>query len=146
MAAKACSVIQPLEGLSVTHYLGALGLTGLTALYGLQTVRTGPEDAVVVSGAAGATGSMVVQIAKHVIGCRKVIGIAGNQEKCRWVESLGADVCLNYRKEGFQEDLKKATDASVEVVSNTQLLMIAWQGISLTTSSTSTMLEARSLI
>ena len=72
-------------------------------------------DTVVVSGAAGATGSMVVQIAKHLLGCKKVIGIAGSDDKCKWVESLGADVCLNYKKSSFKEDLIKATDGYVEV-------------------------------
>lgn len=113
--AKDCNPIEKLEGLSETHFLGALGLTGLTAYYGLQVVNTGAEDAVVVSGAAGATGSMVVQIAKNMLGCKKVIGIAGSDDKCRWVESLGADVCVNYKSASFKEDLKKATDGYVEV-------------------------------
>lgn len=97
-------------GLSKTTYLGALGLTGLTAYFGLLRVgEAKAEDVVVVSGAAGATGSMVVQIAKHVVGCKKVIGIAGSEEKCRWVESIGADVCLNYKESAFSEKLTEAT-------------------------------------
>lgn len=83
-------------GLSKTHYLGALGLTGLTAYFGLMEVgAVTKDDTLVVSGAAGATGMMVVQIAKKIIGCKKVVGLAGTDEKCKWVESLGADVCLN---------------------------------------------------
>ena len=90
-------------------------MTGLTAYYGLvEILEAKPTDAIVVSGAAGATGSMVIQIAKHVINCKKVIGIAGSEDKCKWVESLGADVCLNYRKESFKEDLIKATTPFVE--------------------------------
>ena len=58
---------------------------------------------------------MVVQIAKNLLGCGKVVGIAGNDDKCKWVESLGADVCLNYKKPSFKEDLIKATDGYVEV-------------------------------
>lgn len=74
------------------------------------------EDAVVVSGAAGATGSMVVQIAKKVLGCRRVVGIAGGAEKCRWVEqSCGADVCVDYKAEGFEEELRRETRGFVEV-------------------------------
>ncbi|KAF7193991.1 putative membrane protein [Pseudocercospora fuligena] len=97
-------------GKSKTHYLGALGLTGLTAYFGLTGVaNTTKDDVVVVSGAAGATGSMAVQIAKKIIGSKKVIGIAGTDEKCRWVEKIGADVCLNYKSKTFAEDLKKAT-------------------------------------
>merc|ERR1712014_571366 len=84
-------------GVSKTHYLGALGLTGLTAYMGLvEVVRTTKDDTVVVSGAAGATGSMCVQICKYIIGCKKVVGMAGSDEKCKWVESLGADKSSNY--------------------------------------------------
>lgn len=70
---------------------------------------------VVVSGAAGATGSMVVRIAKTVIGCKKVVGIAGSDDKCRWVESLGADICLNYKSATFSQDLVKGTPDFVDV-------------------------------
>ena len=97
--AAECTPIVPLpNGMSPTHYLGGLGMTGLTAYYGLvEVARTKPIDVVVVSGAAGATGSMVVQIAKHIIGCRRVIGLAGGADKCKWVESLGADACVDYK-------------------------------------------------
>ncbi|KAK4508039.1 hypothetical protein PRZ48_001776 [Zasmidium cellare] len=98
------------NGLNKTQYLGALGMTGLTAYFGLTEVgQTTKDDVVVVSGAAGATGQMAVQIAKKIIGSKKVIGIAGTDEKCRWVEKLGADVCLNYKSKSFAEDLKKET-------------------------------------
>ena len=108
--------IQEMEGVSVTHFLGAFGMTGLTAYYGTKIVaRAGPGDTVVVSGAAGATGSMVVQIAKKMLGCKRVIGMAGSDEKCRWVESLGADVCLNYKKPDFKKQLAEATEGFVEV-------------------------------
>ena len=108
--------IQQLEGLSVTHYLGAFGMTGLTAYYGTKIIaRAGPSDTVVVSGAAGATGSMVVQIAKKMLGCKRVVGMAGTDEKCRWVESLGADVCLNYKNPDFKKQLIEATEGFVEV-------------------------------
>lgn len=108
------SAVQPApqlpNGLSPTHYLGALGLTGLTAYCGLtQVARTAAEDVVVISGAAGATGSMAVQIAKKLLGCKRVIGIAGTDAKCKWVQSLGADECLNYKSSTFAADLKKAT-------------------------------------
>lgn len=103
-------------GLNITHYLGALGGTGLTAYYGLKVVaEAGPSDRVVISGAAGATGSMAVQIAKNFIGCKRVVGIAGSDEKCRWVESLGADKCLNYKKSTFKQDLIKETEGFVDV-------------------------------
>ena len=113
---KECQTLQQIPELSNTHYLGAFGLTGLTAYYGIRNVvQATAEDTVVVSGAAGATGSMVVQIAKKLIGCNKVIGIAGNDNKCRWVESLGADICLNYKAKDFSKSLRAATDGYVEV-------------------------------
>ncbi|KAF6222873.1 hypothetical protein HO133_000924 [Letharia lupina] len=111
-----CQACEDIPGLSATHYLGAFGLTGLTAYYGTKIIaRVGREDTVVVSGAAGATGSMVVQIAKKMLGCKKVVDIAGSDDKAKWVESLGADVCLNYKKFCFKQDLVKATDGFVEV-------------------------------
>lgn len=114
--AKECQMCEDIPGLSVTHYLGAFGLTGVTAYYGMKIIaRVGKEDTVVVSGAAGATGSMAVQIAKKILGCKKVVGMAGTDDKCKWVESLGADVCLNYKKSSFEQDLIKATNGYVEV-------------------------------
>ncbi|CAG7925985.1 unnamed protein product [Penicillium olsonii] len=104
------------NGLSPTHHLGALGITGLTAFFGISDVaQATKDDVVVVSGAAGATGSMAVQIAKNVIGCKKVIGIAGSDLKCKWVESLGADICLNYKSSTFAEDLVQATPEFVNL-------------------------------
>ena len=116
LAAKDCQRIEELPGLNYTQYLGAFGNPGLTAYYGTKIIaRVGPGDTVVVSGAAGATGSIVVQIAKKMLGCKKVIGIAGNDEKCRWVESLGADTCLNYKAQDFEQKLIAATEGYVEV-------------------------------
>ncbi|KAL8881201.1 MAG: hypothetical protein Q9192_007849 [Flavoplaca navasiana] len=119
MDAAKCQKIPSLEGMdvSVTQFLGALGGTGLTAWFGITEVaRARKVDAVVVSGAAGATGSMVVQIAKHIIGCKRVVGIAGGEEKCRWVkEHLGADACVDYKAASFVDDLKRETEGFVEV-------------------------------
>lgn len=71
--AKNVALIHTQDGLPVTHFLGALGLPGFTAYYALmQVVKATPGDAIVVSGAAGAVGTMAVQIAKKMIGCRKV--------------------------------------------------------------------------
>lgn len=113
--AGACQAAPELPGgLSRTHYLGALGMTGLTAYYGIKGVgETEAGDVVVVSGAAGATGSMVVQIAKKILGAKLVVGIAGGEEKCRYVEdALGADKCVDYKKEGWQKELVDATSAA----------------------------------
>jgi NADPH-dependent curcumin reductase CurA len=80
-------------------YLSVLGGIGLTAYFGLLEVgKATAADTVVVSGAAGATGSTVVQIAK-LKGCR-TIAIAGGKEKCRWVTGvLGADAAIDYKTE-----------------------------------------------
>lgn len=87
-----------------------------TAYYGTKVVvRAAPEDILVVSGAAGATGSMVVQIAKKIISCKKVIGIAGSDSKCKYVEGLGADLCLNYKDADFKKRLVEATPDFVNV-------------------------------
>jgi NADPH-dependent curcumin reductase CurA len=111
-----CMLVEPIEGLNATHYVSLFGVVGVTAMYGLVDIaQAGPNDTVVISGAAGAVGSMAVQIAKHVLGCKRVIGIAGTDAKCMWVERLGADVCINYKNSSFKEDVKKATEGYVEV-------------------------------
>lgn len=90
-------------------YLDVLGTTGLTAYFGLLHVaKIKKNDVVVISAALGATGSMCVQIAKKVIGCKKVIGISGGPEKCRFVELLGADFCVDYRSKTFNKDMAAA--------------------------------------
>ncbi|KAI9834749.1 MAG: hypothetical protein M1819_002835 [Sarea resinae] len=111
-----CSALQNVPGVPVTAFLGSLGSSGLTAYYGLIDIaKTSKTDVVVVSGAAGAVGSMVVQIAKHMVGCKRVIGIAGSDDKCRWAKSLGADECLNYKSNSFTQDLIKATHGYADV-------------------------------
>lgn len=108
--AAAAQKLRPVPGIADTAFLGALGGTGLTAYFGLLEVgQCRPEDTVVVSGAAGATGQMVVQIAKKMLGCPRVVGIAGSADKCRLVEALGADRCLNYKDPDFPAQLKAAT-------------------------------------
>ena len=52
---------------------------------------------IILWGRAAFVGMMAVQIAKKMLGCKKVIGMAGTDDKCRWVEKLGADLCLNCR-------------------------------------------------
>ena len=81
----------------LTANLGALGGTGMTAYFGLAKLgKPFPGDTVVITGAAGATGSVAGQIAK-IGGCR-VIGVAGGAEKCRWLtEELGFDAAVDYR-------------------------------------------------
>ena len=82
---------------SVTQWLNVLGMPGMTAYFGLLDVGLPqPGNTVVVSGAAGAVGQTVGQLAK-VKGCR-VVGIAGGQAKCDWVvKELGFDACIDYK-------------------------------------------------
>jgi NADPH-dependent curcumin reductase CurA len=91
--------VQPERG------LGVLGLNGLTAYFGLLDIgQPQAGETVVVSGAAGATGSIVGQIAK-IKGCR-AIGIAGGSEKCRWLtEAAGFDAAIDYKSENVAERL-----------------------------------------
>jgi NADPH-dependent curcumin reductase CurA len=96
-------------------YLAALGMTGMTAYFGLLDVgaaRSG--DTVLVSGAAGAVGSIVGQLAK-IKGCR-VVGIAGGSEKCRWLtDELGYDAAVDYREGRLTERLREHTPDGVDV-------------------------------
>jgi NADPH-dependent curcumin reductase CurA len=86
-------------------WLGALGMPGLTAYFGLLDVgRMKAGDTVVISGAAGAVGSVAGQIAKEK-GCR-AIGIAGGAEKCAWLRELGFDAAIDYKAPGI--NVKKA--------------------------------------
>jgi NADPH-dependent curcumin reductase CurA len=96
-------------------YLGTLGLTGMTAYFGLLEVGRPQEgDTVVVSGAAGAVGSVAGQIAK-LKGCR-VIGVAGGEEKCRWlVDELGFDGAIDYKAENVRAALKQHAPKGVDV-------------------------------
>ena len=96
-------------------YLGALGMPGLTAYFALlDTGRAQEGDTVVVSGAAGAVGSVAGQIAK-IKGCR-VIGIAGGAEKCRAVtEEFGFDAAIDYREPGLRKKLRELAPRGVDV-------------------------------
>jgi NADPH-dependent curcumin reductase CurA len=96
-------------------YLGTLGMPGMTAYFGLLDVAAlKPGDTVVVSGAAGAVGMPVGQIAK-IKGCR-VIGIAGGPEKCQYVvKELGFDACIDYKHEDVKEALKQHCPKGVDV-------------------------------
>ncbi|WP_018981561.1 NADP-dependent oxidoreductase [Salinimonas chungwhensis] len=107
---KVDPALAPLE-----RYLGVLGMPGMTAYFGL--LKTGlPEagETVVVSGAAGAVGSVVGQIAK-IKGCR-VVGIAGGKEKCDYlINELGFDGAVDYKNEKLRDGLKKQCPKGVDV-------------------------------
>jgi len=103
-------------GVSPEQALGIFGITGLTAYFGLTDIgKPNAGDTVVVSGAAGATGSVVVQLAK-ALGC-KVIGIAGGSEKCHWVvEQAKADAAIDYKRENVAARIKELAPNGVNVV------------------------------
>lgn len=102
-------------GVSAVDAVSVFGITGLTAYFGLLDVgKPKAGETVVVSGAAGATGSVVGQIAK-LQGCRAV-GIAGTDEKCRWLTSeLGFDACVNYKREDVGQALRQACPKGIDV-------------------------------
>ncbi|XP_043212876.1 prostaglandin reductase 1-like isoform X1 [Amphibalanus amphitrite] len=85
-----------LGGLPRSYALGVIGMPGVTAYFGfLELCQPKEGETVVVTGAAGAVGSLVGQIAK-IKGCR-VIGFAGTDDKCAWIRQLGFDVAINYK-------------------------------------------------
>lgn len=96
-------------------YLAVLGMTGMTAYFGLFDVGGLTDgETVVVSGAAGAVGSVVGQLAK-LTGCR-VVGIAGGPEKCAWiVDELGFDAAIDYRTEDVNKALRTHAPDGVDV-------------------------------
>ena len=96
-------------------YLGTLGMPGMTAYFGLLDVgKPQPGDTVVVSGAAGAVGTVVGQIAK-IKGCRAV-GIAGGADKCRYLtEQLGFDAAIDYKAGDVKDGLRQHCPQGVNV-------------------------------
>jgi hypothetical protein len=97
-------------------FLGTLGMPGMTAYFGLLDVGSfKPGDTVVVSGAAGAVGQVVGQVAK-IKGAGKVVGIAGGPDKCKWVvEELGYDACIDYKNEDVKKKLKEHCPKGVDL-------------------------------
>ena len=124
-------------GVPPTAALGLFGITGMTAYFGLLEVGKMKEgDVVVVSGAAGATGSTVGQIAK-LKGAKKVIGIAGGREKCSWIaDELGFDGAIDYKGENVAARLHEEAPDGIDVyfdnvggdILNTCLAQLAMKG------------------
>ena len=104
------------EGIPPYLVLSALGGTGLTAYFGLLEVgQPQPGDVVVVSGAAGATGSVAGQIAK-IKEASKVVGIAGGAEKCAWLtDELGFDAAIDYKSEDVKTRLEQECPQGIDV-------------------------------
>lgn len=90
----------------------------MTAYIGLIEVgeASSKDKTIVVSGAAGATGSNVCQIAKNILGVKKVIGICGTDEKCAFLKNtLHVDVALNYRSPNFAQEFVDATPDFIDL-------------------------------
>ena len=100
---------------SVTQWLNVLGMPGMTGYFGLMDVgQPTAGETVVVSGAAGAVGQTVGQMAK-LRGCR-VVGIAGGAAKCDWVvKTLGFDACIDYKSGSVRDGLKEHCPKGVDI-------------------------------
>jgi NADPH-dependent curcumin reductase CurA len=100
---------------SISYALGVLGMPGFTAYAGLLNIGK-PQlgETIVVAAASGGVGSVVGQIAK-IKGCR-VVGIAGGEQKCRFVrDELGFDACLDHRQPRLRENLKAACPKGIDI-------------------------------
>lgn len=100
----------------LSAHLGVLGTTGMTAFFGLNKIgKPFAGDTLVITGAAGATGSVVGQIGK-IAGCR-VIGVAGGPDKCRWlVEELGFDAAVDYKAGHVRQQIKDLAPNGIDVL------------------------------
>lgn len=112
---KAEGLMKVSPAVPVTTALGVLGMPGLTAYFGLLDIGKPKEgETVVVSGAAGAVGTSVCQIAK-IKGCR-VVGIAGSDEKNQYLkDELGVDAVINYKNQSMQQALKESCPQGIDV-------------------------------
>jgi len=104
------------EGIPPTSALSVFGVTGLTAYFGMLDIGKPQEgDTVLVSGAAGATGSVAGQIAK-IKGANKIIGIAGGSDKCKWVvEEAGYDHCIDYKNENVGQKITELAPEGLNI-------------------------------
>ena len=114
-SAAATAQVVP-DGVDPTAALSIFGVTGMTAYFGLLDIGRPQEgDTVVVSGAAGATGSVVGQIAKAK-GAGTVVGIAGGPEKCAWiVDELGFDAAIDYKADDVPARLRTLCPDGIDV-------------------------------
>ena len=117
-------------------YIGALGMPGMTAYFGLEDIcKPKAGETLLVSGAAGAVGSIVGQIAK-IKGCR-VVGIAGGAKKCKYiVEELGFDGAIDYKNEDIRTAIKRECPKRIDIyfdnvggdILNEALVRMAFKG------------------
>jgi NADPH-dependent curcumin reductase CurA len=108
-------LMKAIPGVPITTTLGVLGMPGLTAYFGLLDIgRPQQGETIVVSGAAGAVGTAVCEIAK-IKGCR-VVGVAGSDEKNRYLQQeLGVDAVINYKTEDIRQAMKAACPKGIDV-------------------------------
>ena len=103
------------KGVDPRRYLSLYSATGLTAVLGMEIGAPEEGDTVVVSAAAGATGSIAGQVAR-IMGAGRVVGIAGTEEKCQVaVEEFGFDSCINYKAGDLKAQLKEHCPRRVDV-------------------------------
>jgi NADPH-dependent curcumin reductase CurA len=115
LRASQVSVVDPLPGLPLSLYLGVLGMPGLTAWAGLFRLAEFREgDAVLVSGAAGAVGSLVGQFAR-LRGASRVVGSAGTAEKVAWLRSIGFDAAFDYHDGAVADLVAAAAPEGIDV-------------------------------
>jgi NADPH-dependent curcumin reductase len=109
------TILPPLPGVPLDAHFGLFGHIGMTAYFGLLDIgHPQPGETLVVSAAAGAVGSLVGQIGK-LKGCR-VVGIAGSDEKCRWlVDDLGFEGAINYKNSDLPTSLKEQCPDGIDV-------------------------------
>jgi NADPH-dependent curcumin reductase len=100
---------------TLSQWMNVLGMPGMTGYFGLMDVgQPKAGETVVVSGAAGAVGQTVGQVAK-IKGCR-VVGIAGGAAKCKWVvEELGFDACIDYKAGPVKDGLKEHCPSGIDI-------------------------------
>jgi NADPH-dependent curcumin reductase CurA len=101
--------------IALTDALSVFGVTGMTGYFGMVDIgKPKAGETVLVSGAAGATGSIAGQVAKN-LGCR-VVGTAGSDDKCRWLtDDLGFDAAINYKADDWTKQLSAACPKGIDV-------------------------------
>ena len=116
LGAKEAQKVTVPAGCQPTDAMSVLGMTGLTAYFGMTEVgQVKPGNTVVVSGAAGATGMVAGQIAK-IQGAKRVVGLAGSADKCAFLtRELGFDSAVNYKDADWKKQLKEATPEYIDV-------------------------------
>ncbi|KAH8432642.1 MDR family NADP-dependent oxidoreductase [Aspergillus melleus] len=116
LGAKEAQKVTVPPGCQPTDAMSVLGMTGLTAYFGMMEVgKPKAGETVVVSGAAGATGMVAGQIAR-VQGAKRVVGLAGSADKCEFLrKELGFDAAINYKDADWKKQLKEATPEYIDV-------------------------------